>query len=69
MRVINLASGSDGNLTYIETESSKVLLDIGLSCSETTKRLDLLGVKPSEIDAVLITHQHIDHVKGLDQFS
>ncbi len=69
MRVINLASGSDGNLTYIETESSKVLLDMGLSCAETTRRLDLLGVKPSEIDAVLVTHQHIDHIKGIDIFS
>ncbi len=69
MRVINLASGSDGNITYIETESSKILLDMGLSCSETVKRLDLLNVKPNEIDAVLLTHQHIDHIRGVDVFS
>lgn len=69
MRVINLASGSDGNITYIETESSKILLDDGLSCSETVKRLDLLNVKPNEIDAVLLTHQHIDHIRGVDVFS
>ncbi len=69
MRVINLASGSDGNITYIETESSKILLDDGLSCGETVKRLDLLNVKPNEIDAILVTHQHIDHVKGVDVFS
>ena len=69
MRVINLASGSDGNLTYIETDSTKLLVDMGLSCNETLKRLDLLNVKPNEIDAVLITHQHVDHIKGVDVFS
>lgn len=69
MRVINLASGSDGNLTYIETESSKILVDMGLSCAETVKRLDLLNVKPNEINAILVTHQHIDHIRGVDNFS
>lgn len=69
MRVINLASGSDGNLTYIETDSSKILLDMGLSCNETVKRLDLLNVKPQDIDGIFITHQHIDHIKGVDIFS
>lgn len=69
MRVINLASGSDGNLTYIETESTKILVDMGLSCNETVKRLDLLNVKPNQIDAILVTHQHVDHIKGVDVFS
>lgn len=69
MRVINLASGSDGNLTYIETESSKILLDDGLSCQETIKRLDLLSVKPEQIDAILVTHQHVDHIRGVDNLS
>lgn len=69
MRVINLASGSDGNLTYIETESSKILLDDGLSCKETIKRLDLLKVSPEQIDAILVTHQHVDHIRGVDSLS
>lgn len=69
MRVCNLSSGSDGNVTYIETEHAKVLLDAGLSCTEITKRLALLGVEPSTIDAVLITHEHSDHIKGLDVFA
>lgn len=69
MRVVNLASGSDGNLTYIETDNSKILLDMGLSCTETTKRLELLNVSPDDIDAILVTHQHSDHIKGLDVFS
>ena len=69
MRVINLASGSDGNITYIETASKKVLLDDGLSCAETVKRLNLIDVKPSEIDAIILSHEHSDHIKGVNVFS
>lgn len=69
MRVINLASGSDGNLTYIESDDQKILLDIGLSCTETVKRLDLIGVSPEEISAILVSHEHGDHIKGIDVFS
>ena len=69
MKICNLSSGSDGNLTYIETANAKVLLDAGLSCTEITKRLALLGVAPEEIDAVLITHEHSDHIKGLNVFA
>ncbi len=66
MRVCNLSSGSDGNLTYIECGETKVLIDDGLSLKETTKRLCLLGVSPVEINAVLVTHEHTDHIKGID---
>lgn len=69
MRICNLGSGSDGNLTYIETAGSKVLLDAGLSATEIKKRLELLSVLPEEIDAILITHEHSDHIKGLDVFA
>lgn len=69
MRVINLASGSDGNITYIECDDKKILLDMGLSCAETVKRLDLIGVKPDEITAILVSHEHSDHIKGIDIFS
>lgn len=69
MRIISLASGSDGNMTYLESEKVKVLIDIGLSCSEAVKRLDLIGVKPSQIDVILVTHEHNDHIKGVDAFS
>lgn len=69
MRAVNLSSGSDGNLTYIESENAKILVDIGLSCKETEKRLALLGVSGDQIDAILITHEHSDHIKGLDVFA
>lgn len=67
--MINLSSGSDGNLTYIESDNKKLLLDMGLSCSETSKRLELIGVKPYEIDGIIVSHEHSDHIKGIDVFS
>lgn len=69
MKVINLSSGSDGNLTYIESESTKILVDAGLSCKEIEARLSLLGIKGSEIDAIILTHEHNDHTKGVDVLS
>jgi len=69
MRAINLASGSDGNITYIEDEDKKIILDMGLSCAETVARLDRIGVKPGEITAILVSHEHSDHMKGVDVFA
>ncbi|MBE7076121.1 MAG: MBL fold metallo-hydrolase [Clostridiales bacterium] len=69
MKVINLSSGSDGNLTYIESENSRILVDVGLSCKETQNRLALLGVDGKDIDAIIITHEHNDHIKGVDVLS
>lgn len=68
MRVINLASGSDGNVTYVESDEAKILLDIGLSCTDVVKRLALINVLPEQIDAIIVTHEHGDHMKGADIF-
>lgn len=69
MRVFNLSSGSDGNATYIETDNSRILVDNGISCTETIKRLDLIGVKGSDLDAIVVTHEHSDHIKGISILS
>lgn len=69
MRVINLSSGSDGNLTYIESENARILVDDGLSCKETQSRLNLIGVDGKSLDAIVVTHEHVDHVKGINVFS
>lgn len=69
MRIINLSSGSDGNLTYFEDGDKKILLDVGLSCTETLKRLELIKINPKDLTAILITHEHNDHIKGLDIFA
>ncbi len=68
MKVINLSSGSEGNLTYLETEHSRILVDDGLTCKETENRLALLGLSGRDIDAIVLTHEHSDHVKGVNVF-
>ena len=69
MRLIVLGSGSKGNSTYIETEYSKILIDSGLSLRDTEARLDLIGVNPNELDGVIITHEHGDHIKSVGTLS
>lgn len=68
MKIVNLSSGSEGNLTYIETSEAKILVDAGLSCKEIELRLSLLGVSGEEIDAIIVSHEHSDHTKGIDVF-
>ena len=61
-----LASGSKGNCIYLGTPTTKILIDAGLSAKATSQRLAKLGVKLEEIDAIFITHEHTDHIRGLD---
>ena len=65
MKICVLSSGSKGNTTYIETPNAKILIDAGNSSKYILEKLRELGVNPEEIDAILITHTHVDHVKGL----
>lgn len=60
-----LASGSRGNSTIIESSQARILVDAGISCRETFKRLKSIGLDPRTLSAVLITHEHSDHVSGL----
>jgi phosphoribosyl 1,2-cyclic phosphodiesterase len=60
-----LASGSKGNSTVISSSRTRVLVDAGLSCRELLKRMALAGEDASTLDAILITHEHQDHVAGL----
>ena len=68
MKVCVLSSGSKGNSCFVETENTKILIDVGTTATYITNELDKLGVKPKEIDAVLITHAHVDHIAGLKTF-
>ncbi len=61
----NLFSGSSGNCTYVATENTRLLIDAGVSCNKIVKALEEIGVELDEIDAILITHEHTDHTKGL----
>ena len=69
MRIIVLSSGSKGNTTYIESSEAKILIDAGNSCKYITEKLTNLEVDPEELDAILITHTHSDHIKGLKVFT
>ncbi len=60
-----LASGSQGNCAFVASTRTRILVDAGISCREIFKRLRLLGEDPHSIAAVLITHEHSDHVYGL----
>lgn len=65
----SLYSGSSGNSLFVETENTKILVDAGMSCKKIEEALTSLEVDPSLIDAILITHEHSDHIKGLSTIS
>jgi len=68
MKVSVLSSGSKGNCTYVETKNHKILIDIGTSCLYVENALKSINVEPQQIDTILITHSHVDHVAGLRVF-
>ena len=65
MRMTVLASGSKGNSTVIASAHTRILVDAGLSCRELLKRMAQANEDPSALDAILLTHEHQDHVAGL----
>ncbi len=60
----SLSSGSTGNCQYVETNNMRVLVDAGLSGKKTQELLASIDVDPATIDCILVTHEHMDHVKG-----
>lgn len=68
MKFCTIASGSKGNMLYIETKNAKVLLDIGISLREATKRVEDKDINFNDIDAIIISHEHSDHVRFLPTF-
>jgi phosphoribosyl 1,2-cyclic phosphodiesterase len=69
LRVVVLGSGSSGNCTLVEGGRGRLLIDCGLSAREAARRLEQVGVDPRSIEAVLVSHEHADHVGGAAQFS
>ncbi|OXM84554.1 MBL fold metallo-hydrolase [Paenibacillus rigui] len=65
IRFTVLSSGSTGNAMVVATEESKVLIDAGLSAKKIDQLLKEKGMSASELDAILVTHEHADHIKGL----
>ena len=65
LQVSILASGSKGNSVYVELDGVRLLIDAGISAARITKSLRERGIDPQSLNAVLVTHEHIDHVRGL----
>lgn len=65
MRLCSLYSGSSGNSIYVGSDNTHVLIDAGVSAKKIMEGLHNLSIKPEEIDAILITHEHSDHIAGL----
>lgn len=65
MRLCSIASGSSGNCIYVGSDTTHILVDVGISGKRTKEGLEQLGVKPEELDGIFITHEHSDHICGL----
>ena len=66
LEICTLASGSSGNCTYISDGKTRLLIDAGISTRAIVNGLKKIGASPEEIDAILITHEHFDHVRALE---
>lgn len=65
----SLNSGSNGNCYYVGNDTDAVLIDAGISCRETEKRMSRIGLSMDKVRAVFISHEHTDHIKGLATLS
>lgn len=65
MRLCSIASGSSGNCIYVGSDATHLLVDVGISGKRTECGLNSLGVSAKELDGILITHEHADHINGL----
>ena len=69
IRIQTLASGSSGNSILLSSEDVNLLVDAGLSCRELSRRLTSAGLAPGDISAVIVTHEHHDHIRGVGVLS
>lgn len=65
MRLVSIASGSSGNCIYVGSDNSHILVDAGISNKRIVQGLGEIGLKGSELNGIVITHEHSDHTKGL----
>lgn len=65
MRMVSIASGSSGNCVYIGSSETHILVDAGISNKRIEKGLNEIGLKGNDLNGILITHEHSDHIKGL----
>ncbi|MRR06834.1 MAG: MBL fold metallo-hydrolase, partial [Deltaproteobacteria bacterium] len=65
VKVCLLASGSKGNSLFVEADGTRILVDAGLSAKEIVRRLAIIGVDPADLDGLFVSHEHVDHVRGV----
>lgn len=64
-----LFSGSSGNAILVSTEDTRILVDAGMNCKKIVEALNMVRINPFDLNAILITHDHSDHISGLDVFT
>lgn len=64
--IASICSGSNGNCYYVGTETDAILIDAGASFSEISRRMNTLGLCPSKLRGIFVSHEHTDHVRGLE---
>ncbi|MFH1802856.1 MAG: MBL fold metallo-hydrolase [archaeon] len=69
MEVCALASGSSGNCFYVGNGNGGILVDVGISCRQVYDRLSARGINPGSIGGIFLTHEHVDHIRGVDVFA
>lgn len=67
--ITSLNSGSNGNCYYVGNDKEAVLIDAGISCRETERRMKLLGLSMNKVKAIFISHEHTDHIKSVDSIA
>lgn len=65
MRLHLLASGSAGNCLFVEAGETRILIDCGISGAETARRLEQVGARPDSVEAIVVSHEHSDHIQGV----
>ncbi len=65
MKISPIASGSNGNCVYVETDTARILVDVGISFKEFSKRMETIDRDPRRVDACFVSHEHTDHISGV----
>lgn len=69
LKFASLYSGSSGNCLFVETENTKILIDAGVSLKKIEKGLEVININAKDLDGVIVTHEHIDHIQSIGNLS